>query len=194
MRPGFGRTTSSPPPASSTTRPPRSSTSATSTPRSRPTSATSPWTRRRRTPARCAGSSSALATVPGRRSRRRRFPDDGIAPNRQLAADANGEALWLSETSAAGPGGPSGVVATWLRRTGGMGTPLRLAVSRLDGTSWETPKIYDGSFTSATVSATSAGAVLLAGGRDEEIWGTQVGSISAPWPGSLERLSPQTDG
>src|SRR3954447_21994798 len=125
---------------------------------------------------------------------RRTGENDGIAPNRQLAADANGEALWLSETSAAGPGGPSGVVATWLRRTGGMGTPLRLAVSRLDGTSWETPKIYDGSFTSATVSATSAGAVLLAGGRDEEIWGTQVGSISAPWPGSLERLSPQTDG
>src|SRR4051812_5862542 len=47
---------------------------------------------------------------------RRTGENDGIAPNRQLAAGANGEALWLSETSAAGPGGP---VAVYRRCAGG---------------------------------------------------------------------------
>jgi hypothetical protein len=47
---------------------------------------------------------------------RRTGENDRIAPNRQLAAGANGEALWLSETSAAGPGGP---VAVYRRCAGG---------------------------------------------------------------------------
>jgi hypothetical protein len=87
----------------------------------------------------------------------------------------------------------SGIVAAWLRRAGSAGTPLRLAVSRLDGAAWETRKEYVGDFTGATVSANAAGAILLAGGSGDEIWGTTVGSISAGWPATLDRLSPVKD-
>ncbi len=88
----------------------------------------------------------------------------------------------------------SGVVAAWLRRPGSAGTPLALTVSRLDGASWEAKKVYMGDYTSATVSANAAGQILLAGGIGDEIWGTTVGSISAGWPGALDRLSPAKDG
>ena len=87
----------------------------------------------------------------------------------------------------------SGVVAAWLRRPGGAGTPLALNVSRLDGASWEARKEYAGDYTSATVAANAAGEVLLAGGTGDEIWGTTAGSISAAWPASLDRLSPAKD-
>ena len=87
----------------------------------------------------------------------------------------------------------SGIVAAWLRRPGSAGTPLRLTVSRLDGSSWEARKEYMGDYTGATVSANAAGEILLAGGIGDEIWGTTVGSISAAWPGTLDRLSPAKD-
>jgi hypothetical protein len=94
---------------------------------------------------------------------------------------------------------PEGAVAVWSRRSTSSNFNDDIVVSRLDGGTWDTPKVFDAPnrYTSASVATNAAGEILLAaslnhgsGGGFDDIHASIAPSLGDPWP-AMTRISPE---
>jgi hypothetical protein len=97
---------------------------------------------------------------------------------------------------------PQGAVAVWTRRSTSSNFNDDIVVSRLNGTTWDAPKVFDAPnrYTSASVATNAAGEILIAaglnhgtGGGFDDIHVSIAPSIDGAWP-ALTRISPEGSG